>query len=199
MNSLSMTLTYRALEPYGNTNIAAMGIALKINMISMMVLVGFAFGAQPLFGYTYGSGDEKRFKQTLKFAYIFETSLGVGFAVILSATAPFLMKLFLNDTAVIKSGAWMIRLMQLSSLIVSVALITTAVCQAVGNALGALILSLSRQGILFVIAITILPAIIGFNGILLAQPAADLLTDIISVFIILQIIRKTGPEAPNLS
>lgn len=50
-----MTLTNRFLQPYGMDKVAAMGIALKIIMISVLVMVGFAFGGQPLVGYNYGA------------------------------------------------------------------------------------------------------------------------------------------------
>ena len=39
-----MTLTNRFLLPYGTENVAALGIALKVNMIVMLIMVGFAFG-----------------------------------------------------------------------------------------------------------------------------------------------------------
>lgn len=51
MQSFAMTLTNRFLLPYGTENVAALGIALKVNMIVMLIMVGFAFGAQPLLGY----------------------------------------------------------------------------------------------------------------------------------------------------
>ena len=85
--SLSIMITNRALVPFGNEQIAAMGIAMKINMICSMTLIGFAFGAQPLFGYTYSSRNVSRFRKTLRFAYILEVSLGSFFAVILFFTA----------------------------------------------------------------------------------------------------------------
>lgn len=108
------------------------------------------------------------------------------------ATAPFLMKSFMDDTEVVNAGVSMLRFMQISSLLVGVTLVTTCVCQAVGNASGSLILSLSRQGIVFWITITILVKFFGFNGILLAQPAADLITGVISGFIIYRILKKNN-------
>ena len=43
-------------QPFvGNENVAAMGIALKVNMILLLIMVGFAFGAQPLLGFNYGA------------------------------------------------------------------------------------------------------------------------------------------------
>jgi Na+-driven multidrug efflux pump len=191
-NSLSMMLTNRALVPYGNVQIAAMGIAMRINMISQMTLIGFAFGGQPLFGYTYGSRNRERFQKTLRFAYLLEAGLGIVFAVILYSLAPLLLQSFINDVKVIEAGTAMLRFMQISAILVGFSLVTTCVCQAVGNALGALTLSLSRQGVLFLIAIILLPMCFGFTGILLAQPAADLLTGIISILIIGRILMHWG-------
>ena len=190
MHSLSMTITNRALEPFGNERIAAMGIAMKINMICLMTLIGFAFGGQPLFGYCYGSRNSQRFRRTLRFAYLLEAGLGAGFALVLFFTAPFLMQRFMDDMTVVEAGAEMLRFMQISSLLVGLPLVTTCVCQAVGHASGALVLSLSRQGILFVAAIYVLTACLGFTGILLAQPAADLLTGILACVIIAGILKK---------
>ena len=190
MNSLCMMITNRALEPFGNERIAAMGISMKINMICLMTLIGFAIGGQPLFGYTYGSRDTLRFRKTLRFAYIFELLIGSLFAVSLYVLAPFLMKSFMDETEVVNAGISMLRFMQISSVLIGFSLVTTCVCQAVGNASGALILSLSRQGIVFWITITVLTRLLGFNGILLAQPTADLITGIISCFIIYGILKK---------
>ena len=194
MSSVSMLLTNRALESFGNENIAAMGIAMKINMICTMTLIGFAFGAQPLFGYNYGSRNVIRFRKTLRFAYLFELCLGAGFAVILFLASPFLMKVFIDDGRVISSGIIMLRFMQISSLLMGVSLVTICVCQAVGNAAGALALSVSRQGVLFFVTITVLTTWIGFKGILLAQPLSDLLTGILAIIIISGILRKMDPQ-----
>ena len=192
MFSLSIMVTNRALVQFGNFRVAAMGIAMKINMICMMTLIGFAFGAQPLFGYTYGGQNSSRFRKTLRFAYLLEAGLGACFAVALYFAAPFLMRRFMNDPQVIDAGVTIIRFMQLSSLLMGITLVSTGVCQAVGHASGALILSLCRQGIIFFAAITILSSWMGFEGILLAQPAADLLTGIPAFIIISGILRKTG-------
>ena len=60
---------------YGTDKIAAMGIALKANMVTALILVGFAFGGQPLVGYNYGSRNRSRLKEILKFGYLFEMGL----------------------------------------------------------------------------------------------------------------------------
>ena len=124
--------------------------------------------------------------------YGFEAALGACFALLLYPAAPFLLRCFLEDEQVIRAGTEMLRFMQLSSLLVGVSLVTTCVCQAVGSASGALILSLSRQGVLFFVTITLLTARLGFRGILLAQPAADLLTGLLAAVILSRILRRFG-------
>ena len=54
MQTFMMVMTNNFLLTYGTDKVAAMGIALKVNMITALVLVGFAFGGQPLVGYNYG-------------------------------------------------------------------------------------------------------------------------------------------------
>lgn len=43
--------------------------------------------------------------------------------------------------------------------------------------------SISRQGIFFIPLILILPKALGLNGIILAQPIADIITTIFTVFL----------------
>ena len=59
------------LLPYGTDAVAAMGIALKVIMIAVLVFVGFAFGAQPLIGYNYGARNMPRLRGILRFSYLF--------------------------------------------------------------------------------------------------------------------------------
>lgn len=190
MYSLSMAVTNRCLEPYGSEALAAMGIAMRINMLSLMTIIGFAFGGQPLFGYCFGAGDRTRFRKTLRFAFLLEFGLGLCFAALLFFLAPALLRFFMEDQKVVENGVQMLRFMQISSVLVGVTLVVTCVCQAVGHAPGALILSLSRQGILFLAAIAALTSLMGFTGILLAQPAADLLTGLLSAVILARILKK---------
>ena len=48
MQSFMVMMTNHFLLAYGTDKIAAMGIALKSNMITALILVGFAFGGQPV-------------------------------------------------------------------------------------------------------------------------------------------------------
>ena len=94
-----------------------------------------------------------------------------------------------NEPAVVSIGTAILRFMQISSILMGVTLVTTCVCQAVGNAKGALILSLSRQGLIFTVSIFVLQSLFGLTGIMLAQPVSDLLTGIAAGVIVFSILQ----------
>lgn len=190
MQTFMMVMTNNFLLPYGTDKVAAMGIALKVNMITALILVGFAFGGQPLVGYNYGAKNEKRLKEILKFAYLFEMGLGLLFTIIMCVFAPQIIKVFMNKPDIIANGAMMLRFQQMGMTFMSVTLITTCVCQAVGNAGGAFVLSISRQGVIYVLALLIMSNVFGYTGVLVSQACADVLTALIAIGIMRKIMKK---------
>ena len=147
MQSIGVTLTNRFLQPYGTDKVAAMGIALKIIMISVLVMVGFAFGGQPLVGYNYGAKNKKRLSETIRFAFLLEVLTGAGMAVVL------LVGLFLKEADVIAVAQQILRVQLIGMPFVGIVLASTCIFQAIGNGAGAMILSAGRQGVIFAIVI----------------------------------------------
>ena len=183
MQSLGMALTNRYLLPYGNDKVAAMGIAMKVNMIAVLILVGFAFGAQPLIGYNYGAKNKERLKEILRFCYGFECVAAAVLAVVLSLAAPVMIRVFMEDEAVISAGVPMLRMQQLGMVFVAVVLVTTCTFQSAGKAAGAFILSVSRQGVVFMAVILLASRMFGYSGVLLSQAVSDVITAALAVWL----------------
>lgn len=188
MQSIMIMITNHYLIAYGTNKVAAMGIALKANMISAFILVGFAFGGQPLVGYNYGARNKKRLKEILRFAYLFEAGLALVFTILISVFAPAIIKIFMNQSDIITNGAMMLRFQQLGMVFMAVTLVSTCVCQSVGSAAGAFVLSISRQGVLYAILLIVLNAIFGYTGIIATQACADVLTAVIAIGIIRKVL-----------
>lgn len=188
MQSIMIMITNHYLIAYGTVKVAAMGIALKANMISAFILVGFAFGGQPLVGYNYGARNKKRLKEILRFAYLFEAGLALVFTISISVFAPAIIKIFMNQSDIITNGAMMLRFQQLGMVFMAVTLVSTCVCQSVGSAAGAFALSISRQGVLYAISLMVLNAIFGYTGIIATQACADVLTAVIALAIIRKVL-----------
>ncbi|WP_457592030.1 MATE family efflux transporter [Lactiplantibacillus pentosus] len=177
--SFGMMILNSYLAAYGAQAVAAMGIVQKIYMVVMMVMVGFAFGAQPLIGYTYGAKNWDRLRATLRFDLKIEGGYASICAIILMLFAPQLIKLFMNQAAIISMGTHMLRAMLLTTPLVGFILVFTTVFQSIGAAMSALTMALSRQAVLLGLAIVILAQLFGLTGIIWAQPVADVLTCLI--------------------
>ncbi len=183
MQSFSIALMNRFLLPYGNERIAAMGIVMKINMIAVLILVGFAFGGQPLIGYNYGAGNHKRLRKILQFSYRFEIGTGLLLALILAFTARPMIGLFIKDPAIVETGIPMLRMQLVGMPFIAVVLVTTCIFQSAGKAWNAFLLSVSRQGVLFAVVILLAARLAGYYGVLMAQAVSDLLTALLAVWL----------------
>ena len=180
MQSFGMMLLNRFLLPYGNDRIAAMGIVSKSIMIVIMIMVSFSFGGQPLYGYLYGSGNKKRMKEVMRFAYKLVPGIGLVLSAVLFAAAPLMIRIFMDDPAIISTGVPMLRRVLCGMPFIGMIMVTTCIFQATGKALGAFLLSAGRQGYVYLIVIVAASSLFGYNGVISAQPAADVITALLA-------------------
>ena len=124
-----------------------MEITQKVYGIVTLVLVGFAFGAQPLIGYNYGAKNAKRFREVLRYDFKVEVVYAIIASLILIVFSPFVIKLFMNNPQIIADGSYMLRVCLLTTPFVGAILVYTTVFQSAGlECLGNVNLS-SRRGI----------------------------------------------------
>lgn len=176
MQSIGVMLLNRFLLPYGNDRIAAMGIVSKAVMIIIMIMVAFSFGGQPLYGYLYGSGNKKRMKETIRFAYMLVCGTGLVLSAVLFAAAPLLIGVFMKDETIIAIGVPMLRAILCGMPFIGYTMVTTCIFQSTGKAAGALLLSAGRQGYIYAAVIVTASALFGYRGVICAQAVSDVLT-----------------------
>ena len=183
MSSVAMILVNQFLLPYGSDKIAAMGIAMKVNMVVLLLLVGLTSGSISVYGYYFGAGEREKMNRLLRFQGIFIAAVSIILSAALFAAAKPLIRFFMDDDGIVEYGSVMLRCLVITSVLTGIILMIQMICQALGEAAGAMILTLSRQGVVFLIALFICRAAFGYTGILIAQPAADALTFVIALFI----------------
>ncbi|MCC4507552.1 MATE family efflux transporter [Limosilactobacillus reuteri] len=181
MATFAVALTNRYLIVHGADSVAAMGIAMKANMIINMVMVGFAFGAQPLIGYVYGAKDEQRFNKVVKFDIQVVASIALFLTVILFIFAPQVIRIFMSDPQIVKEGALMLRWLSVSTTLAGIILVFTTMFQSMGKATPAFWLSFCRQGLIFGVVISTSAKLFGYTGIIAAQAISDCLTFILAL------------------
>lgn len=190
MQSAGVVMMNQFLLPFGNDKIAAMGIVLKVSMIVLLLLTGFSFGGQPLFGYYYGSGDKKRLSELFTFCIRFISAIAVILSAAVCLAAPVLMRCFMSDESIISEGTLMLRWQVITMVFVGIILLMTIIFQSMGKAVGSFILSISRQGVVFLIVLLIAYNTVGYMGIIISQAIADFFTVIIAAILFRTVLYK---------
>lgn len=181
MTSICTILMNLYLLVYGTSKVASMGIAMKIAMIGQLVLVGFAFGAVPLYGFLMGSNNKEKVKELMKFMLKFFTAISLSLTAIIFVLSPMLLRGMMNNDQVVADGILMLRLQVCGTWFASIVLMMTCLFQASGKVVPSFILSLSRQGILFIIVLMVCKTLFGYVGILSSQLVADVLSAVLAL------------------
>lgn len=172
--SVSNILINNLMNDFGDMAVAGLGVAMKVNMIVVMLLIGLGTGIQPLLGYCYGAGNKKRYIAVLKFSLGMAFCMSLVMTVICYLGASPLVTIFLENQAAHEYGMSFARIYILSGPIMGLLFVFINAIQSTGAALPALILSISRQGLLYI------PILFTFNKVFatakmtaLAQPVTD--------------------------
>lgn len=178
------------LASYGDVPVAAMGVAQKANMLVVLVQIGMASGIQPLIGYCYGCKNLVRMKKIMKFTMLCNFIFGTSITLLYFIFSKQIISAFINDAAVIENGIQILRALMISGPILGIMFVLSFGFQAMGAAVSSMILSLSRQGLFFLPILFISSRVLGLNGIVYAQPAADILSVIVAIILFLALHKK---------
>lgn len=195
--SVSQMVTNRMLANYGDLAVAAYGVAAKILMIVTLVGIGIGQGIQPLLGYCYGAKNHKRFSAALKTA-LFCGVVFCGVVIVLCEifVRP-LVTLFLSDPQALDYGIRFSRIMMTTGWLFGVYYVLMNALQALGQALPALAVSLCRQGVVYLPAVFLLGALIGMDGLVWAQPCADVISLLLAAVLLARSLKKADWTVPS--
>lgn len=182
--SLSNILVNNLMSEYGDMAVAGLGVAMKVNMIVVMLLIGLGTGIQPLLGFCFGSGNRKRFMEVLKFSTLLALALSLVMTVICYCGAGPLVNAFLEDQNAYSYGIMFARTYIYSGPIMGIMFVFINAIQAIGAAFPALILNISRQGLVYIPVLFIFKSVFDSERMLAAaQPVTDYFSAIFSVIL----------------
>ena len=191
LTSLSMTMINDGTRIYGDSALAAMGAVTKIMSVGSLMVFGFLKGLQPIAGYSYGAKKYDRLKEAVKTSILWATIFCLIFGLATAIFSTAIISLFTkNDPEMIRIGQAALRASGLSFVLFGFYTVYSFLFLAMGKAKEGCFLGACRQGICFVPVILILPKVLGLNGILYAQPAADVITAAITIFMALRLQRE---------
>ncbi|MCH4887638.1 MATE family efflux transporter [Acidaminobacter sp. JC074] len=194
--SFSMGLLNTAASPYGAEAIASLGIVTKVFSLVAMVIFGYAQGFQPVAGYNYGAGYTDRLKEAIRFSLIVTSIFCTVSTLVYFTFTPQIISIFSSDPKVVEISIRAMRAMVLFFPLFGFQTVYGTLFQALGKGKEAATLSLSRQGIFFIPAILILPQVFQLDGVLFAQPFADLCTILLTAVLAIRVHKEINQISP---
>ncbi|MBN2276072.1 MAG: MATE family efflux transporter [Bacteroidales bacterium] len=194
MNSVGCVLVIilnKSLIHYGgDLQVGAYGIVNRIAFLFGMIVMGLNMGMQPIAGYNFGAGQFDRVNRVLKYTIIIAVAvLTVGFLVC-ELFPGAVASMFTTDKKLIDMAEYGLRIVFMFAPIVSFQIVASNFFQSIGMVKRAVFLSLSRQALILLPCLLIMPLFLGLKGVWLSMPAADLLSTVIAAFMLVSQYKK---------
>ena len=176
--SVASSLTNIAAAPLPGSDeiIAAYGVVQRLILIGCYMVMGFMQGYQPVAAYAFGAKNEERFHQSVRFALEGALVLTVLVELVYILLSRPLILLFNRNPQIVSCGQMLLISQVALYPAFGLCYMMTITFQTIGSSRYGLVLSMIRQGLFYIPFILLLPRALGFTGICLSQPAADVLT-----------------------
>ncbi len=197
--SLVMVILNKRLNSFGgDIALSSMSVIQSISMMILMPVFGINQGVQPILGYNYGAKKYDRVKEALKYAIIWASAITVFGFLFIELFPNFIFKIFLNKpeelAMVTKIGVPGLRIYLCAIGIVGFQVIGSNYFQATGQPKYAMLLSMSRQVLILIPMLLILPNVFGLLGIWMAAPISDSLSTLLTAFLLKRDLKKLDKQ-----
>ena len=187
---LNNSLTYYgAMTPYGtDIPLSAVGVVMKVNAIVMSVFIGIQQGTRPIMGFNYGAKEYRRVKETYRLGITVDILIGLVGFIAFEFFPEYVLLLFGRDSdpLYLEFAVMFMRIFLCTMVINGVQFLSANFFSSIGKPLRGVILSMSRQCLLFIPLMLVIPRVtdLGLMGIIISGPIADVIAVIISVIFV---------------
>ena len=191
------------LAEYAQIPMAVFGIVMKVFQIVISISIGIAAGCIPIVGYNIGAGYQNRAKEIFRKLLLTEFAVGAAALVIVQCFPRGIIAIFGAGGESAYYTDFAVRTFRIYLCMLPLATVNKATfifLQSLGRPILSTFLSMLREVVLGSGFVLILPHFFGLNGVLYSMPAADLLTAVASLVIILYIFRTLKQNgSPKIS
>ena len=174
-------LINQGLKKYGgDLAIGAFGIVNRLVFLFVMIVMGLNQGMQPIAGYNFGARLYPRVTRVLKltiYGATIVTTTGFLMGMLIPGLA---VSIFTSHEELIRQSAEGLRIVVLFFPIVGFQMVTSNFFQSIGMASKAIFLSITRQVLILIPCLLILPRYFGQTGVWVSMPVSDLIASLIS-------------------
>ena len=174
----------------GDLAVGAYGIANRVAFIFVMVTMGVNQGMQPIAGYNYGAQKFDRLLRVLKLAMISATCVTTSGFLVAEFCPRLCVSLFTDDAQLTSLSINGLRILMAAMPIVGYQMVITNFFQSIGMAKISIVLSLTRQLLLLLPLIILLPPYFGIDGVWMSMPVSDTLSALLAFVVMSRYMKK---------
>ena len=197
MQSIGSVMTFgmnKILFVFTPTATAVFGAYFKIQSFIFMPVFGLNNGMLPIISYTYGAARMDRVKRTVKLTICTAVCImTAGFAVFQLAPAT-LLALFDASAEMTAIGVPALRIISISFLLAGFCIISGSVCQAIGNPLYSMVVSICRQLVVLLPAAWLLAQTGRLELVWWSFPIAEIASVTLSAIFLRRTMRSAGAK-----
>lgn len=174
---------YGELSVYGrDIPLAAVGVVSKVSSVFTSVMFGIAQSCQPIMGFNYGTGNYKRVRKSYQYAAMIVLAVGIMSFLCFQIFPRQILTIFgQGDALYYEFGIRYFRVFLFFIFVNGLQVLTSSFFSSIGKAVKGTLMSLSRQVLLFLPLVLILPMFLGIDGVLYSGPIADGLAFLITI------------------
>lgn len=195
MPPLAAMLAIAAVAGLGDTQVAAWGLASRLETLSLMVILAMTMSLPPWLGRCYGAGDWGQIQQlmrlALKVAVIWQLSLGV----LLALASPWVAMALAGNPGVQSELALLIRFMLPSYAALGVCMLVVSAGNALGWPLRAMLLSSARLFICYLPCLWLGAALFGWTGLAAGAAIGNLLAGLMAWVLLKRTLSRPHRQA----
>lgn len=191
------------LITYGDAlDVASYGIISRMLMFALFPVIGVNQGFLPIAGYNYGAHKYDRVRESINTSIKYSGALALGIFAIIMIFPAEIVSVFIsnseqldattiaNNLEILNRTPSALRWVFAATPVIVVQLIGASYFQAIGKAVPALLLSLTKQGFFLIPLILILPPFIGVLGVWIAFPIADVLATVVTGYYLNKAVKR---------
>ena len=193
LNAVTSGVLNNVTKPFGDAAIAAMSVVNRYSSFLMCVGLGMGQGFQPVASFNYQAKKYSRVKNGMLFTMGFGMVFIGGMSLISMIFSDFIITLFQSHPDVIAVGSTAMRLAALGMMFMPLSVPVNMLYQSIQQPIISSVLSMIRSGAVTIPLLLLGVPVLGLLGVQIAQPTADIVAGIISIFFIVRFI-KTIPQ-----
>ena len=193
LNAVTSGVLNNVTKPFGDAAIAAMSVVNRYSSFLMCVGLGMGQGFQPVASFNYQAKKYSRVKNGMLFTMGFGMVFIGGMSLISMIFSDFIITLFQSHPDVIAVGSTAMRLAALGMMFMPLSVPVNMLYQSIQQPKISSVLSMIRSGAVTIPLLLLGVPVLGLLGVQIAQPTADIVAGIISIFFIVRFI-KTIPQ-----